>query len=108
MATFNKNKLVLVSQGIGGNQGSRHWFYTDTGLLVADINEVDGFFSTGYDCGMRHGDHITIQEGDTGTYDTTGRQTGGRRQYGGTVLKATDTGATQVTIGLTIQVSDTS
>ena len=106
MATFNKNKLVLLSQGIGGP--NKQWAYTDTGLLIADVNEVAGFFTTGYDCGMRHGDRVNITEGDTGTYDTTGRQTGGRRQYIATVLAAVDTGATQITLGAAVLVGDTS
>ncbi len=83
------------------------WAYTDTGLLVADINQVAGYFTLGYDQGMRHGDRIHITEGDTGTFDTSGRQTGGRRQYTGTVLEATDTGLTQVTLGTTELVGDT-
>ena len=66
-----------------------------------------GFFTLGYDQGMRHGDRVNITEGDTGTFDTTGRQTGGRRQYIGTVLEATDTGSTQVTLGTTELVGDT-
>ena len=105
MATFNKNNLALVGQGITGH---RQWNYTDTGLLIADVNEVAGFFTTGYDCGMRHGDRVNITEGDTGTYDTSGRQTGGRRQYIGTVLAAVDTGATQITLGTAVLVGDTS
>ena len=105
MATFNKDKLALTTQGIA-NQ--RTWYYTDTGLLIADVNEVAGFFATGYDCGMRHGDRVHITEGDTGTYDTSGRQTGGRRQYTATVLAAVDTGATQITLGTAILVGDTS
>jgi len=106
MATFNKDKLALVSQGI---QGSRVWAYTDTGLLIADINEA-AFFTTGYDCGMRHGDRVLITEGDTGTYvlSGTGQNTGGRRQYVGTVFTSQDTGATQTTVGLTVLVGDTS
>jgi hypothetical protein len=106
MASFNKDKLVLLSQGIGGS--SKTWAYTDTGLLIADVNEVAGFFTTGYDCGMRHGDLVLVTEGDTGTVDTSGRQTGGRRQYTGTVLAAVDTGATQITLGLTTLTGDTS
>ena len=105
MATFNKNKLGLVFQAIAG---PRTFSYTDTGLLIADVNEVEGFFTTGYDCGMRHGDRVLITEGDTGAYDTTGRQTGGRRQYIATVLKATDTGSTQITLGTAVLVGDTS
>lgn len=106
MATFNKDKLVLVGQGIGGT--NKTWRYTDTGLLIADINEVEGFFTTGYECGMRHGDRIEITEGDTGAYDTGNAQTGGRRQYTGTVFKVQDTGSTQATVGLTVLTGDTS
>lgn len=105
MATFNKNKLTLNSQSVAG---MKVWGYTDTGLLIADVNEVAGFFTTGYDCGMRHGDRVEITEGDTGTWDTTGRQTGGRRQYVATVLAAVDTGATQITLGTAVLVGDTS
>lgn len=113
MATFNKDKLQLVGQGIAGR---RMWFYTDTGLLIADVNEVAGFFTNGYDCGMRRGDVIHIAEGDTGTADTSdtgslvnkGGNTGGRRQYVATILSATDTGATQITLGLSVLVGDTS
>jgi|SRR3990167_2083716 len=105
MATFNKDKLSGPIQSIAGQ---RTWMYTDTGLLIADVNEVAGFFTTGYDCGMRHGDGVMITEGDTGTYDTSGRQTGGRRQYIATVLAAVDTGATQITLGTAVLVGDTS
>ena len=105
MATFNKNKLTLNSQSVAG---MKVWGYTDTGLLIADVNEVAGFFTTGYDCGMRHGDRVEITEGDTGTWDTTGRQTGGRRQYSATVLAAVDTGTTQITLGTAVLVGDTS
>ena len=105
MATFNKNKLTLNSQSIAG---MKVWGYTDTGLLIADVNEIAGFFTTGYECGMRHGDRVEITEGDTGTWDTTGRQTGDRRQYVATVLAAVDTGATQITLGTAVLVGDTS
>src|SRR3990167_11391744 len=103
MATFNKDKLYLVGQGIAG---PRTWSYTDTGLLIADVNEV-AFFTTGYDCGMRKGDRVLITEGDTGLWSDTGDD-GGRRQYAGTVRKAQDTGATQVTLGLCVLIGDTS
>lgn len=105
MATFNKDKLALANQSIAG---PRQWIYHDTGVLLADVQEVDGFFTTGYDCGMRHGDFVTLILGDTGTYDTSGRQTGGRKPYGFPVLKATDTGATQVTLGAGTLIGDTS
>ena len=107
MATFNKNKLNLIAQSIAG---PRVWYYTDTGLLVADVNETTFFGSGGYDAGMRHGDRIMIQEGDTGAYDTGGQQTGGRRQYTGTVLREEDTGLNegQITVGLTVLTGDTS
>ena len=104
MATFNKNKLTLNSQSIAG---MKVWGYTDTGLLIADVNEIAGFFTTGYECGMRHGDRVEITEGDTGTWDTTGRQTGGRRQYVATVLAAGDTGAPQIPPRTSVLVRDT-
>ena len=106
MSSFNKNKLILMGQGIGGVV--REWFYTDTGLLIADVNEVAGFFTNGYECGMRHGDRVNIREGDTGAVSTSTAQTGGRRQYIGTVHSAVDTGSTQVTLGLSVLVGDTS
>ena len=107
MATFNKDKLKLFGQGVAG---PRMWSYTDTGLLVADVNEVEGFFTLGYDCGMRKGDQVFITEGDTGIWKDTGTgvNASGRRMYGGTVTKAQDTGATQVTVGLTVLIGDTS
>lgn len=111
MAAFNKDKLALLVQSISG---PRTWAYTDTGLLIADVNEVAGFFTLGRDCGMRHGDRIFITEGDTGTFSNTangnagGENVGGRRQYIGTVFSHTDTGSTQVTLGLSVLVGDTS
>ena len=105
MAAFNKNKLTGPFQTI---TGPRTWYYTDTGLLIADVDEVAGFFTTGYECGMRRGDFIIVSEGDTGTYDATTTQVGGRRKYGGTVRAAVDTGATQVTLGLMVLIGDTS
>lgn len=104
MATFNKNRLNLVFQPMAG---PRTWEYWDTGLLIADVQEVAGFFTTGHDCGMRKGDRIFITEGDTGLYSDTGDD-GGRRQYAGTVTKSQDTGATQTTIGLCVLIGDTS
>ena len=79
-------------------------------MLVADVNEVAGFCSTGYQCGMRKGDMFYLTEGDTGTYDATtdGSNPTGRRQFGGTVLTSQDTGNTQTTVGLTVLIGDTS
>jgi hypothetical protein len=61
---------------------------------------------------MRHGDMVMVTEGDTGAASvdnvSAGAQTGGRRQYIGTVYKAQDTGTGQVTVGLTTLVGDTS
>lgn len=105
MSAFNKDKLSGPFQTIAG---PRAWRYTDTGLLIADVSEVAGYFTTGYQCGMRRGDLVFITEGDTGTYDPTTTQVGGRRQYIATVLSAYDTGATQVTLGLPVLVGDTS
>jgi hypothetical protein len=109
MAVFNKDKLTMVSQGVAG---LRMWRYSDTGLLIADVSEVSGFFTTGWDCGMRKGDVVVITEGDTGTADNLpmnrGGNTGGHRQYIATILSIVDTGATQVTLGLPVLVGDTS
>lgn len=112
MTVFNKDKLALIAQGIGGTH--KVWSYSDTGLLIADVNEVAGFFTVGRDCGMRHGDRVQITEGDTGLFANTangnagGENVGGRRQYIATVFSHTDTGATQVTLGLSVLVGDTS
>ena len=92
MATYNKDKLALVSQGI---KGSRIWKYTDTGLLLADVDDVAGFFTYGYDAGMRQGDQVMVT-------DSVGRQ------YGFTVGTASDTGATQVSLGVGALIGDTS
>lgn len=104
MATFNKDKLSLIHQPIAG---PRTWQYTDTGLLIADVNEVNGFFTQGYECGMRRGDRVFITEGDTGLYQDTGGF-GGFRQYAGTVMISQDTGQTQTTVGLCVLIGDTS
>ncbi len=106
MPSFKKDNLVLLNQGIGGS--ARQWAYHDTGALIADLNEISGYFTVGYDMGMRHGDMVTITEGDTGTFDTSGRATGGRKHHTATVLIALDTGTTQVTLGTAVKVSDTS
>ena len=103
MATFNKDKLALISQSIAG---PRTWQYADTGALAADISEA-AFFTTGYDCGMRRGDRLHFIEGDTGLYQDTGGF-GGFRQYTGTVMISQDTGATQTTVGLLVLSGDTS
>jgi hypothetical protein len=103
MATFNKDRLSLVFQSIAS---PRTWNYWDTGVLIADVQEVEGFFTTGRDCGMRKGDRVFLTEGDTGAYNA--NDTSGRRQYGLTVVKAQDTGATQVTVGLGVLIGDTS
>ena len=102
MASFNKDKLTGPVQSIAG---PRTWYYTDTGLLIADVQEIAGFFTTGYDCGMRKYDFVVVTEGDTGAVAT--RSSGGR-QYGLTVATAQDTGATQVTLGLAVLIGDTS
>jgi hypothetical protein len=111
MTVFNKNRLQLIFQSVAG---PRTWEYSDTGLLIADVQEVSGFFTTGRDCGMRHGDRVFITEGDTGLFVNTangvagGENLGGRRQYCGTVFSHTDTGGTQVTLGQVVLIGDTS
>jgi hypothetical protein len=102
MATFNKDKLTGPVQSIAGQ---RSWYYTDTGLRDGDVAEVEGFFTTGYACGMRLKDFVFITEGDTGSGAALNNF---GRVYCHPVVKAQDTGTTQVTVGLGTLVGDTS
>lgn len=105
MAAFNKNKLSGPFQSIAG---PRSWAYTDTGLRLEDVSAVAGFFTTGYECGMRRGDQVIIYEGDTGAFVAGTAQVGTRRVLGGVVFSAVDTGQTQVTVGDLVVIGDTS
>ena len=59
MAYSTSNPPVLVTQGI---VGSRHWVYSsaDTDALV----QVSGYFSNGWDLGMRAGDTVMVIDND--------------------------------------------
>jgi len=58
MATYHKDKLVLVGQGI---QGSRNWVYADTGSLVTDMDAA-GYFTNAGDAGASVGDTIDCRD----------------------------------------------
>lgn len=66
MAYSTDNPPALVSQGVGGNY--REWVYKSTDPLTAV--RVNGYFSDGYDLGMRVGDKVTIVDTDASPIDT--------------------------------------
>ncbi len=51
MATYSKDKLRLISQGL---TGGKIWHYTDTGTVL----DVAGFFANAGDMGVDSGDLI--------------------------------------------------
>ena len=121
MGTFNKDRLQLMAGSLAyRGAGRRWWYYTDTGIVGGDFSEGSTFFTTGYDAGMRRGDWIMIQEGDTGNVDTVaqgqlegglsnkGGNSGGHRTYVTTVYSAVDTGATQIVLNTITLLGDTS
>ena len=95
MTSYSKNKLSLIGQGITGH---KIWSYEDTGIL-ADIEEVAGFFSDAGDMGMDTGDFLFLKAKD-GILNKTVR--------GAAMNKIQDTGATQGTVGLSVLIGDTS
>lgn len=56
MAYATSNPPQLVSQGLGGS-GVSIWTYSSTADASADA-DTSGFFSNGYDLGMRAGDLV--------------------------------------------------
>lgn len=56
MAYSTSNPPKLVTQGVGGN-GPKFWAYESTADAAADIDTA-GFFTNGYDLGMRAGDLV--------------------------------------------------
>ena len=95
MTSYDKNRLKLIAQGI---VGSKIWAYEDTGIL-ADIEEVEGFFTNAGEMGMDTGDFIFIKAKD-GILNKTVR--------GAAMAKIQDTGATHGTVGLSVLIGDTS
>jgi hypothetical protein len=65
MAYATTNPPILVSQGIGG--AGREWTYASTDALATV--RVSGYFTNGYDLGMRAGDKITIIDTDATPID---------------------------------------
>ena len=95
MSTFKAANLALISQGVSGH---RVWDYTDTGVL-ADITEVDGYFSGAGDLGMEKGDFIYIHATNGGLTAAV---------HGTTLQALQDTGASQGTSGISTMIGDTS
>lgn len=90
MATFNKDKMALTSQGITGHKS---WRYTDTGTVL----DVAGFFQNAGDMGVDSGDLI-IAGGLAGTT---------RVLRSAAFAPVQDTGATQGTTGPGTLIGDT-
>jgi len=90
MATYSKDKLSLVSQGI---TGSKTWRYTDTGSVL----DVAGFFANASEMGVDSGDLI-IAGGLAGTT---------RVLRSAAFAPVQDTGATQGTTGPATLIGDT-
>ena len=90
--TYKPDNLTLDSQAIAG---PRRYTYQDTGSGVAGVTGA-GFFTDGYDKGMRVGDQVEFLD-KTATIN-----------YGLRVSVAQDTGNTQVTVDGPVIIGDTS
>lgn len=62
MAYSVSNPPVLVASPIHKDAGGRIWFYSSTDALSAV--RVSGYFTNGYDLGMRVGDIVFIVDND--------------------------------------------
>lgn len=60
MAYATTNPPVLLAQGLGGSHSL--WFYRSTD--AATVVRVSGYFSDGYNLGMRAGDLIVVVDTD--------------------------------------------
>ena len=94
MSSFNKDRFMLVSQGIA--RGKR-WLYEDTGAL-ADVADVAGYFASAGDLGVDTGDFLEIRANNG--YTT-------RVVHGAAFSTVQDTGATQGTVGPATLIGDT-
>lgn len=92
MAYSTSNPPRLVSQGIG-TSGAKAWRYDSTD--PATSVRVAGYFTNGYDLGMRAGDTLTVVDTDT-SYTTTIH----------TVNAASATGGVDITDGLAVGTTD--
>ena len=94
MTSYSKDRLKLVSQGI---TGGKIWHYSDTGA-IADVADVDGFFTNAGDMGVDTGDLLYIAAND-------GQVTQVVRAAA--FYSVQDTGATQGGVGPSTLVGDT-
>lgn len=94
MSTFNKDRMMLVSQGIARGKS---WLYEDTGSL-ADVADVAGYFASAGDMGVDSGDFIQIRANNGYTNHTV---------YGAAFGVIQDTGATQGATGPATLIGDT-
>lgn len=60
MAYSTSNPPVLVSGPLTG--AGKHWFYSSTDAVT--VVRVSGYFTNGYELGMRAGDTITVLDND--------------------------------------------
>jgi hypothetical protein len=88
MATYSKDKLRLISQGI---VGGKIWYYTDTGIA-----NTDGAVLNAGDMGCDSGDLVIFGPGASD-----------HRVKAGGLSMIQDTGATQGSIGPVTLVGDT-
>ena len=95
MGNYSKDRLKLISQGIGG--GGRLWHYQDTGT-TATVVDVSGFFANAYDMGVRDGDFLIVQA----TNNVANFQV-----HGAAFALVKDTGATQGQVGPSTLIGDT-
>ena len=90
--TYKPAQLTLDSQPIAG---PRRFTYQDTGSGIAGVTG-SGFFTDGYDKGMRIGDQVDFLD-KTAT-----------KNYGLRVSASSDTGDTQTTVDGQVTIGDTS
>lgn len=62
MAYSTSNPPILLCGPIHSGQAGRIWYYSSTDTFV--VVRVSGYFSNGYDLGMRKGDIIFIVDND--------------------------------------------
>lgn len=92
MAYATSNPPVLVAQGIAG---FRFWKYES--VDAATLVRVNGYFTNGWQLGMRAGDIIFVTDTDTGSGTTTIH----------TVNAASAAGGVDLTDGLAVGTTDT-
>ncbi len=94
MAYSTSNPPILVNNGgIGATAGRRQWHYAS--VDAATLVRVAGYFTNGYDLGMRAGDTVTVVDTDT-SYTTTLH-----------TVNAASTTSVDLTDGLAIGTTDT-